>query len=181
MDWLNEYMDVMAKLVGDHGGVIEKFTGDGITALFGVPLARADDAQFWDDARNAVNCALAMRTGLSGLNSKWQSDGQPRIGIRIGINTGPLVVGSLGSADRMQYTAIGDTVNTAARLESLGKEAAPIDNDCPILIGEPTAKYIASEFELRFLGPFSLKGKDQVVPVYQVVGPNVIASDARSC
>ena len=80
----------------------------------------------------------------------------------------------------MQYTSIGDTVNTAARLESLGKEVESVDDDCQILIGEPTAKYIASEFELRFLGPFSLKGKDQAVPVYQVVGPSSISSEARS-
>ena len=122
MDWLNAYMEAMAQQVIDHGGVIDKYIGDSIMAIFGVPLPRQTDAEISRDAVNAVNCALAMERSLRQLNSDWREQQLPTIGMRIGIFTGPLVAGSLGSAQRLEYTVIGDTVNTAARLEGFEKD-----------------------------------------------------------
>ena len=121
MDWLNECMEPMAKQVSVHGGVIEQFTGDAIVAIFGVPIARKEE-EISQDAINAVNCALAMETTLRDLNRHWLAQNQPATAMRIGIYTGPMVAGSLGSSDRLEYVVIGDTVNVASRLESFDKE-----------------------------------------------------------
>src|SRR5204862_2785439 len=139
LDWLNEYMEAMATAIMSHQGVIEKYIGDGIMAVFGVPLARTVPEEIRQDARNAVRCALAMRTTLLQLNAGWKERGLPVSGMRIGIHTGPLVAGSLGSSDRQEFTVIGDTVNIASRLESFDKDwmdpESPAD-DCRILISE---------------------------------------------
>lgn len=180
MDWLNEYMDVMVAQVGIRDGVIEKFTGDGITAIFGVPIARTQEAQFKADAISSVECALAMKRELKVLNEHWSKNNKPQIAIRIGINTGDIIVGSLGNVERMQYTAIGDSVNIAARLESLGKEVKGSDSCCQILIGESTANYVKSEFDLQDLGTFKLKGKGQMVRVFRVMGTKQLDDAIRS-
>ena len=115
---------------------------------------------------NAVNCALAMERSLIQLNSGWREQHLPTIGMRIGIFTGPLVAGSLGSAQRLEYTVIGDTVNTAARLESFDKDLfAPdgLSSPCRIIIGEATLRRLAHQFETQHLGEVSLKGKDQKI------------------
>jgi len=172
MDWLNEYMDAMAQQVGEHGGVINKYIGDAIMAIFGVPLARKTEAEIGKDAVNAVNCALAMEKKLIQLNSIWQEQELPTIGMRIGIFTGPLVAGSLGSAQRLEYTVIGDTVNTASRLESFDKKGFYPDltnNPCRILIGKSTLRYLGHQFKTQMIGEVSLKGKDQKTTVYRIV------------
>jgi hypothetical protein len=92
MDWLNEYMEAMAQQVIDHGGVIDKYIGDSIMAIFGVPLPRKTNAEISRDAVNAVNCALAMERTLLQLNSRWREQRLPTIGMRIGIFTGPLAL-----------------------------------------------------------------------------------------
>jgi adenylate cyclase len=173
MDWLNAYMEAMAQHVTNHGGVIDKYIGDSIMAIFGVPLPRKTDAEISQDAVNAVNCALAMERSLIQLNSDWLEQHLPTIGMRIGIFTGPLVAGSLGSAQRLEYTVIGDTVNTAARLESFDKDLfAPdcLSSPCRIIIGEATLRRLAHQFETQNLGEVSLRGKDQKITIYAVIG-----------
>ncbi len=172
MDWLNEYMEAMAQQIIQHSGVINKYMGDSIMAVFGVPLARESAAEIREDAVNAVNCALAMKKKLRALNRVWQERHLPIIGMRIGIFTGPLVAGSVGSAQRLEYTVIGDTVNTASRLESFDKEgiALPRDRPCRILIGETTLRYLSHQFETQEIGEVHLKGKDEKVRIYTVVG-----------
>ena len=173
MDWLNAYMEAMAQHVITHGGVIDKYIGDAIMAIFGVPLPRQTDAEISRDAVNAVNCALAMERSLRQLNSDWQEQQLPTIGMRIGILTGPLVAGSLGSAQRLEYTVIGDTVNTASRLESFDKDLFALDylnSPCRIIIGEATLHRLGHQFATRHLGEVSLKGKDQKITVYGVTG-----------
>jgi adenylate cyclase len=173
MDWLNEYMESMAHIVIEHGGVINKYIGDSIMAVFGVPVARTNDPETDRDAVNAVNCALSMSERLKILNIDWRERNLPATKMRIGIYTGQLVAGSLGSAQRMEYTVIGDTVNIASRLESFDKdfEGDP-GSDCRILIGDETLRRLGSGFSTEKVGVVSLKGKDEKVVIYIVTGRN---------
>ncbi|MCP4345530.1 MAG: adenylate/guanylate cyclase domain-containing protein [Desulfobacterales bacterium] len=168
MEWLNEYMDAMVKVVRDHGGIVNKFIGDAVMAVFGVPIARTDENGIRQDAVNAVNCAVAMGKKLEELNEIWGSQNQPVTKMRAGIYTGPLMVGSIGSMRRQEYTVIGDTVNIASRLESFDKDLDP-DSMCRILIGESTWQYLGQEFETRRLPNVSLKGREQTITIYQVL------------
>lgn len=173
MEWLNDYMKTMARLVMDHGGIVDKFMGDAIMALFGAPLARTSEAEIEADALHALACAMAMSRDLSRLNHKWRAQGLPTVGMRIGIFTGPLVVGSVGSSNRMEYTALGDTVNIAARLESFDKETGLKDgvlDNCRILIGDTTMNYVANYYHARPVGNVNLKGKRKSVTVFQIIG-----------
>ena len=167
IDWLNTYMDSMTRLIMDHGGVVDDYAGDSIKANFGVPLPRTSQAEIGRDAINAANCALAMESEILRLNSLWKEQHLPNVGIRIGIFTGPVVAGALGSSQRMKYTTVGDTVNTAARLESYDKDFAR-ESLCRILIGESTIKYLGNQFKTCRVGEGILKGKDQKITIYQL-------------
>lgn len=174
MDWLNEYMEAMATEVMDHQGVVEKYIGDAIMAVFGVPLVRTSEEEVARDARNAVECALAMAATLERLNGLWAQQGLPPAGMRIGIHTGSLVAGSLGSADRQEYTVIGDTVNTASRLESFSKEMPDVDipermRRCRILISDATFRLVEPHFETLRVGAMNLKNKAEPVMILRVL------------
>jgi len=171
MDWLNEFMSATTQVVIDHGGVVHKYIGDSIMAVFGAPLTRTSEREFQQDATNAVRCALAMEETLMRLNHQWIQRGVQTGTMRVGIYTGPLMAGSLGSADRMEYAVVGDTVNTASRLESFDKDSGdprPTDECCRILIGETTYKLLAGQFQTELVGTLALKGKAGKVTVYQV-------------
>jgi adenylate cyclase len=173
MDWINAYIDTMAQLVMKHGGVVDDYFGDAIKANFGVPLPRSSEEEIRRDAVHAVACALDMSDEMHQLNATWQRQGLPQVRMRVGIFTGPAVAGSLGTAQRLKYTTIGDTVNIAARLESFDKDAwdsADGDPYCRILIGESTLQYVGPEFRSRRVGDLTLKGKYEKVSVYQVLG-----------
>ena len=173
LQWLNELFESMSGLIDEQGGVINKYIGDAILAVFGVPVARKTESEISRDAVKAVKCALSMEQKIIQLNKVWQLKSMPTIGMRIGIYTGPLVAGSLGSAQRLEYTVIGDTVNTASRLESYDKEGFKpdvINNPCRILIGETTQQYLDNQFVTQQVGMVSLKGKDQKINVYGVTG-----------
>ncbi|MBF0371152.1 MAG: adenylate/guanylate cyclase domain-containing protein [Magnetococcales bacterium] len=175
MDWLNEYMDVMANAVTHHGGVVDKFIGDAIMAVFGVPIARESEEEIDQDAIQAVSCALAMGQGLEALNQRWKKEGKPPMAMRVGIFTGPLVAGGLGSTQRMNFTVIGDTVNTAARLESykpaLPDASPPPEPEvCRILIGETTHARLGDRFQKELVDTVLLKGKDKRITIYRVTG-----------
>lgn len=167
MDWLNEYFDEMTAAVKANRGIVNKFTGDGLLAVFGVPIPGDTIAT---DAKCAVWCALAMRAGLTQLNQRWLERGeiQANVQMRVGIFTGPVVAGSLGSRERLEYAVIGDSVNTAARLESCAKERQT--DDCRILIAYETLKLLDGEFEVEPWGSIPLRGKRQIVEVYRVLG-----------
>ncbi len=171
MDWLNLYMDRMAGLVMQHGGVVDDYFGDAIKANFGVPIARADEAAIDEDARHAVRCALAMGVALEAMNRDWEAAGLPRISMRVGIATGMVVAGCLGSTQRMKFTTLGDIVNTAARLETYGKDdpkVTAVDSISRLLISEETARRIGPAFVTQAVGALKLKGKEVMVPVYRV-------------
>ena len=174
MNWLNEYMSAMANVVMANHGVVEKYIGDSVMALFGAPLARATQEEIAEDARNAVRCALEMGKEMERLSMDWKQRGLPACTMRVGIHTGTLVAGSLGSAERQEYTVIGDSVNTASRLESFDKEGETMiipRGLCRILVSEATKSLLGEEFETLMIGEMNLKGKGQSVRIFCVLNP----------
>jgi len=173
MDWLDEYMSIMTPLVNDHGGVILRFIGDAIMAVFGIPVPSTTNEEIRQNAVNTVECALAMQEALAAHNRKLERRGLPTIGMRIGILTGPMVAGDLGSADRREYNVHGDTVNTAARIEGFRKESFVPDHlqqPCRILVGDATREIIADAYELEFMEDARLRGKAREIGIYRVWG-----------
>lgn len=169
MNWLNQYMETMVNIVEkQYNGQVNKFIGDAIMAVFGVPLPSTTPEAIARDAVNAVACALAMRNEMARLCQIWQSQGLPLIRMRIGIFTGPVIVGSLGSVERQEYTVLGDTVNTASRLESYDK-TLDADNLCRILISDSTLQYLCNQLQIEPVGEVSLKGKQTKLTIYRVV------------
>ncbi len=171
LDWLNTYFTDMTHEIHTHQGIINKFMGDGLMALFGVPVARLTEAEVAADARRAVRCALAMSAALDRLNQTWAQAGLPTAEIRIGVYTGSVVAGSIGGKSRLEYGVIGDGVNIASRLESYQKKHQR--KTCRILIAQQTLDYVDGEFEVDSLGTLELRGKEKSVPVHRVRGYRV--------
>jgi adenylate cyclase len=153
---LNRYLDSMEEQVFKLGGTLDKYTGDGMMVLFGAPLAQPDHAV------RAVQAALSMQQAAAEVSS-LRGDAEWQVAYGIGISTGPAVVGHIGSRRRLDYTAIGDTVNLAARLEGI---AAP----GTVLISQTTFESVRDQFLIEALGPARVKGKSEPVPVYKVLG-----------
>ena len=158
---LNQHLARMTEIIFEHGGMVDKFTGDGLMALFNTPLLQADHAA------RAVRAALAMQA-----NAQQVNDGAA-LQYGIGINTGEAVVGNVGSQRRLEYTAIGDAVNLAARLETL---AAPGQ----ILISRATYEQVRGEIQAREIGPSLVKGRQEPVTIYEVrssdfLGKNLVS------
>ncbi len=173
MEWLNHYMASMVKVIELYHGQVNKFIGDAIMAVYGIPIPRTTEAEIQRDAINAVECALHMRAEIEHLRQEWRQQGLPQIRMRIGIFTGSVIAGSLGGIERQEYTVIGDTVNTASRLESFDKSIEQ-NSVCRILIGESTAQYLPERFVLERVGGVHLKGKATEVVVYSVVGQTTV-------
>src|ERR1700754_1479509 len=152
---LNRYFSAMTDIIFAHGGTLDKYLGDGLMALFGAPTATPDDAS------NALNAAVAMQRRLLGINQELRDEGLAEIGVGMGLHTGSVVVGYIGSERRSEYTAIGDTVNTSSRLESnaLGGE---------ILISDATAKAAHSRYKLKPREPIMVKNRQQPVILWEV-------------
>ena len=173
LDWVNIYLDAMAGLVMRHGGVVDDYAGDAIKANFGVPFPRTSEEAISQDAVNAVSCALAMEQEMHRLNAEHEAKGFPTVGMRIGIYTGSVVAGSVGSTERLKYTTVGDTVNTAARLESLDRELVAETagkRPCRILIGEQTRRLLGDRYRMEPFGELALKGKTDKIPAFRVLG-----------
>lgn len=167
LEWLNEYLGVLTQCVQAHHGIINKFTGDGIMAAFGVPMARKTEHEIAQDAYAAVACALEIGERLQQLNQQWKQRGFPVIQMRVGIFTGPIVAGSLGGKERLEYGLLGDSVNIASRLESCEKDRQ--STVCRVLIAYQTLQYLADHFEVESWGPKPLKGRQEMVDIYRVV------------
>jgi adenylate cyclase len=168
LGWLNEYLEVMTEEIQNFQGIVNKFTGDGLLAVFGVPIPRLDPKEIADDAQRAVACALAMGDRLAQLNPIWEQRGLTPVQMRVGIFTGETVAGSLGGKNRLEYGVIGDSVNIASRLESCAKERQ-VDG-CRVLIAEETLTHLQGQFQVESWGSMALRGKQQTVEVYRVVG-----------
>ena len=172
---LNEYFTRMVEIVFRHKGTVDKFVGDMVMALFGAPL---DDPQHAD---HAVEAALDMLAELRQLNEKWVADGlDVQVDIGIGVNTGPMIAGNIGSDQIMSYTVIGDAVNLGSRLESLNKQYST-----HIIISDETRQRLTGQYVFRPLGDVVVKGKTKPVAIFEVIGrsaPDTIAptSDATA-
>jgi adenylate cyclase len=170
MDWVNQFMKVMASTVAEHGGVVDDYFGDGLKADFGVPFPR-DEAGVDRDARNAVDCALGVAAAVAPLNARYRERRLPPVAVRVGIHTGSLIAGSLGSEERLKYTTVGDAVVTAQRIESAHDVAHDFDlQPCRILISEQTRSRLGAGFNTEPLGPHPLKGKGTEVVLHRVLG-----------
>jgi class 3 adenylate cyclase/CHASE2 domain-containing sensor protein len=167
--WLDRYIDAMAALIMSHDGVLLRFIGDGILAVFGVPVPRLDEAGVAADANNAARCALAMERAMAQLNDNWNAEGLPVGGLRIGLHTGPMVAGSLGKGARMEFCLLGDTANIGARLEQLGKDYAGPDADyCTIVLGEPTWSRLGGTLPGLPIGEVMLRGRRGPMAAYRI-------------
>ncbi len=151
---LNRFFSRMTDIIFEYDGTLDKYIGDAIMAVFGAPMEKKGDAE------RAIRAALAMRKELKLLNKIFPADRQ--FNIRIGINTGKVVAGNVGSPKRMDYTVIGDAVNVASRLESMGGADR-------ILIGEDTFKSVKGKFRIKKIGPKKVKGKALEVMIYEVL------------
>jgi adenylate cyclase len=171
MTWLDSYLRVLSQRILDSGGLVDDYFGDGIMACFGIPIPPRDIAGVQRDAGNAVACAVDMEESVRQLNARWSEQSLPPIGIRIGICSGTIVAGSIGSADRLKYGVVGDVVVTAQRLESLGYAEHDFEaHPCRILISAQTRQHVADTFCVHEAGTFVLKGKAEPVIVYEVTG-----------
>ena len=168
MGWLNEYMCSMTQAVHQHHGIINKFMGDGLMAVFGVPVPRLTIAEIAEDARQTVACAVEMGDRLQTLNQDWQQRGLPVVEMRAGIFTGDVMAGSLGGKNRLEYAVIGDSVNIAARLEAWQKDKQT--NQCRILIARETLDHLQEQFYVESWGHLQLRGRQSLVEVFQVLG-----------
>jgi adenylate cyclase len=153
---LNEYFSVMSDVIFANRGTLDKFIGDAIMAIYGAPLESKDNAY------ECVKSALEMRAKLAQLNEKWKAQNKPQIQVGYGINTGEAIVGNIGSERRMEYTAIGDMVNTASRVEGETESNQ-------IFITEETYKALGNRVTAKKLSPVKLKGKTVVVQIYEVL------------
>jgi adenylate cyclase len=172
LDWLNTYMERMVNIIISHGGVVDDYYGDMIKAGFGVLKTGQMEEDIGQDARKAVSCAIAMEQEMIRLNREWQEHGLSAVRMRVGIYTGSVVVGSLGSAQRLKFTTLGDSVNIAARLESFQKDSAEWwagEEVCRILLGDTTKQYLGNQpWSLKEVGVVALKGKAIGVSVYKL-------------
>ncbi len=157
--FLGEYLTPMTELVLASGGTLDKYIGDAVMAIWGAPI------DVPDHPARACEAALKMQEVLIGLNKVWAKAGKPAVAIGIGINTGAMAVGNMGSAARFDYTVLGDQVNLGARLEALTKEYG-----ISILCGEATAKAAGDGFVFREIDLVRVKGRAGAVPVYELVG-----------
>ena len=154
---LNDYFSYMVQAIEKHHGLVYQFVGDGIMAVFGAPVKLTDHANF------AVRSAIEMMDALDRFNTEIRS-GLPPIRIGIGINTGPVVAGIIGTQQRMEYRVVGDSVNLAARIEALNK-----DFHTDVLISRSTVDQLKDHFNLKAFQPVKVKGKEDHVHVYEVL------------
>ncbi len=156
---LHGFLNPMSKIVVKYGGTIDKFMGDAIMALYGAPL------QYPDHAGLACKTALEMQEVLKSLSQEWENQGLPSLKIGVGINTGVVSVGNMGSDTLFDYTAIGDNVNLASRLEGLNKTY-----HTEIIVSESTAQALDQKFVLRELDLVRVKGRNQPVAIFELLG-----------
>jgi adenylate cyclase len=163
---LHDFLNPMSNIIINQGGTIDKYMGDAIMALFGAPLAQPDHPHL------ACRAALEMVSSLAALNQEWAAQGRPPLRVGVGVNTGPMAVGNMGSDRLFDYTAIGDNVNLGSRLEGLNKYYGT-----SILISQTTAAAVGNAFILRDVDQVRVKGKAQAARIYELLGEGAPAPD----
>ena len=155
---LNEYFAEMEPIISKYNGVINKFIGDAVMAIFGEPIQDVNHAQ------NAVRCAYEMLKKVEYLREKWLFEGKPKFEIGVGINTGEVFIGNIGTENRMEYTVIGDTVNLASRIESYNKVYKT-----NLLVSSSTYEYIAGIADVIKINEVQIRGKSKKMNIYEVL------------
>jgi adenylate cyclase len=156
---LDEYFEVMTRIIFQHGGMVNDFIGDAVMAVFGAPLADPDHAL------HAVQTALAMDEQLQSLNGRWAEAGLPSLRMGIGIHSGDVFAGNVGGRARTKYTIVGDTVNVGSRVEGLNKELGTT-----ILVTEATFSMLEGRVKARDCGSLAVKGRHEPVRVFELQG-----------
>ncbi|KEC71162.1 UNVERIFIED_ORG: adenylate cyclase [Rhizobium esperanzae] len=159
VDTLSAYFELLNIIAERHGGTVVQYLGDSIFVMWNAPVA--DDRH----AENGCRCALAMKAAIDGLNEENRGNGRPVLITRFGLHTGPAVVGSFGAISRQQYTAMGDTINVASRLEGLNKEFGT-----SILVSAAIHNAVGDRFAFRSLGLAQVKGRAEKVGIWELVG-----------
>jgi adenylate cyclase len=166
---LTEYFDAMTAAIFARRGMVNDFIGDAILAVFGAPL---DDPEH---ARHAIESALAMGETLAALNRRWQAEGLPPLRMGLGIHTGEVFAGNVGRAGKVKYAVVGDTVNLASRVEGLNKELGTT-----MLVTEAAYRAARLDLEVNDRGPISVKGREEPVRVFEVLGLKPVAAQGGS-
>ncbi|MGD0266470.1 MAG: adenylate/guanylate cyclase domain-containing protein [Candidatus Methylomirabilota bacterium] len=169
VELLREYFNTMVPIVLKHGGTLDKYVGDALMGLFGAPLAQGDHAI------RALRAALEMVAQLPLLSPKWEARSGRPLQIGVGVNSGEAVVGVMGADSRREYSAIGDTVNLASRLEGVTK-----DFKTPIVVSHATVLALGDRFQVRELSEVKVKGRQESVRVYAVDGELAAGSSAAN-
>ena len=169
-DYINEYLTAMSEIIRGHGGTLDKYIGDAIMAFWGAPVEDPCHAQ------SAVRAALAMQSKVSELNATFTNRGWPSLRIGIGLSTGPMTVGDMGSQVRRAYTVMGDAVNLGSRLEGLTRMYTN-----GILCGEETYRGGSTEFVFREIDLVRVKGKDVPVRIYEPLGERDLSTVNEMC
>lgn len=159
VELLNEYLDEMTTIVLKHEGTLDKYEGDAIMAFWGAPIAQKDHAM------RTCLASLEMQKQLAALRPVWKKAGKPPLEVRIGVNTGTMIVGNMGGRDRFDYTVIGDSVNLASRLEGANKQYGS-----NIMISDFTYQHVKGHVAVRELDLIQVKGKSEPVKVWELLG-----------
>lgn len=159
VEMLNEYFAVMVGIITKNGGVVDKFIGDAIMAIWGAPKSSPEDPH------NALRACLEMRRGLEALNVRRMERGQPPIMIGMGLHAGPAISGTIGSDERMEYTVIGNTVNTASRIEASTKAFG-----ADLLVTDDVIARVGDDFKVEYAGSAEVKGRSEALKMYKVRG-----------
>ena len=168
MQYLSKYFQILTEVIIDMYGTVDKYIGDGLMAFWGAPT---DDHEH---AVHACQAVLKAQRALQKLNQEWSAENKPGVVTRIGINTGNVVVGNVGSDDRLNYTALGDHVNLASRLEGLNKTYGS-----NIIVSEFTYNKVKNKFKFRLLDKVAAKGKRHGIYIYELLGDINKAHDVR--
>lgn len=174
LPWLNQYFETMTDCIMEHGGMVDKYIGDAIMAVFGAPLPRTRPEEIKADAIAAVQAAMEMHERLKSLNLKLRSQRLPTIKFGIGIHTGPLVGGTVGNRHRLNYSLFGDTVNIAARLEALTK-VLPEGSPFKLLLSAETYRHTQTHFPAQLVKSTQLRGREGHTDLYTVAPPTAPA------
>ena len=164
--FLNHHFALLSQCIEDEGGTIDKFIGDAVMAFWGAP------EELPDHAARACRAALAIRAAIAANNARRHADGEHAIRLRIGLHTGEVIVGNIGAPGRINYTIVGDAVNTANRLEQLGKEIGDQDAEVTIVVSQATVSALGDAAGDAIApiaaGTHRVRGREEEIAVYQL-------------